>query len=113
MASELHVLMFPHFLYPLLQIAVTASIYMTVAIATERYIAVHYPIDYSQAINSPEACKRRLLKYVIPVIFISTLLNIPKFLESKVIFDDPWNDLHDDVTRGENDTLIFANMSWN
>ena len=48
MASELHVLMFPHFLYPLLQIAVTASIYMTVAIATERYIAVHYPIDYSQ-----------------------------------------------------------------
>ena len=50
---------------------------------------------------------------MIPVIFISTLLNIPKFLESKVIFDNPWDDLHDDVTRGENDTLIFANMSWN
>ena len=36
---------------------VTGSIIMTVGIALERYIAVHYPIDYSQAINSPEACR--------------------------------------------------------
>ena len=92
---------------------------MTVGIALERYIAVHYPIDYSQAINSPEACRyqynrvvtycisflifmfwkiivkllhllriffcrRRLFKYVVPVILISTIINIPKFLESRV-----------------------------
>ena len=48
LATHLHIILFPHLLYPLLSIAVTASIYMTVAIATERYIAVHYPIDYSQ-----------------------------------------------------------------
>ena len=48
LTSTLHLVMFPYFLYPLLSIAVTASIYMTVAIALERYIAVHYPIDYSQ-----------------------------------------------------------------
>merc|ERR1712223_1285310 len=106
MASELHVLMFPHFLYPLLQIAVTASIYMTVAIATERYIAVHYPIDYSQAINSPEACKRRLLKYVIPVILLSTLLNIPKFLESEVHYDD-YEILDTHFSIGHNNTLLY------
>ena len=27
----------------------SASIFMTVAIAIERYIAVHYPLDYNQA----------------------------------------------------------------
>lgn len=43
-----HIFLFPYFLYPLLSIAVTGSIFMTVAIAFERYIAVHYPIDYSQ-----------------------------------------------------------------
>ena len=48
LTSTLHLVMFPYFLYPMLSIAVTASIYMTVAIALERYIAVHYPIDYSQ-----------------------------------------------------------------
>ena len=56
--TEVHVHLFPYFLYPCLSIAVTASVYMTVGIAFERYIAVHYPIDYSQAINSPEACKQ-------------------------------------------------------
>ena len=48
LASDIHIFLFPYLLYPLLSIAVTGSIYMTVAIAFERYIAVHYPIDYSQ-----------------------------------------------------------------
>ena len=54
MVSVVHVFMFPYFLYPLLSIAVTGSIFMTVAIAFERYIAVHYPIDYSQ-VNTNKA----------------------------------------------------------
>jgi hypothetical protein len=45
---------------------------------------VHYPIDYSQSVNSPEACRKRLFKYVIPVIIISIIINIPKFLESYI-----------------------------
>ena len=94
LASDIHIQMFPYFLYPGINIAgkcrlkrpttiktlynvwhqkmnawkwkftsnitfftVTCSIIMTVGIALERYIAVHYPIDYSQAINSPEACR--------------------------------------------------------
>ena len=50
-----------------------------------RYIAVHYPIDYSQAINSPEACRRRLFKYVIPVLILATVVNLPRFFESEVV----------------------------
>ncbi|QQP49032.1 Uncharacterized protein FKW44_009544 [Caligus rogercresseyi] len=84
MATELHIHLFPYFLYPVLSIAMTASVFMTVGIALERYIAVHYPIDYSQAINSPEACKRRLLKYVIPVTLLSIVFNIPKIFEAEV-----------------------------
>ena len=48
MATDVHTFLFPYFLYPCLSIAVTGSIFMTVAIAFERYWAVHYPIDYSQ-----------------------------------------------------------------
>ena len=45
-ATVVHVYLFPYFLYPWLSIAMTASVFMTVAVALERYIAVHYPIDY-------------------------------------------------------------------
>ena len=48
MASQWHIILFPHLLYPFNQVAVTGSIFMTVAIAWERYVAVHYPLDYNQ-----------------------------------------------------------------
>ena len=46
--TQVQVMMFPYFIFPFMNIAVTGSIFMTVAIAFERYWAVHYPIDYSQ-----------------------------------------------------------------
>ena len=48
LATWLHTLLFPHFLFPAQTIMMSASIFMTVAIAIERYIAVHYPLDYNQ-----------------------------------------------------------------
>ena len=34
--------------------------------------------------NSPEACRRRLLRYVVPVILLSVVFNIPKFMEAEI-----------------------------
>lgn len=47
-ATQLQLILFPYFLYPLHMMAMTGSILMTVAIALERYNAVHWPISYSQ-----------------------------------------------------------------
>ncbi|TRY79731.1 hypothetical protein TCAL_16111, partial [Tigriopus californicus] len=91
--SDLQLVMFPYFLYPLNSIALTASIFMTVAIALERYIAVHYPLDYNRAMNDLGAMQRRLLKYVIPVIFFSVAFNLTKFLESEVAYQNVTNTL--------------------
>ena len=41
---DLHLILFAYFLYPMQAVVMTASIFMTVGIALERYIAVHYPI---------------------------------------------------------------------
>ena len=46
--TDLHLILLPYFLYPLHSMAMTGSILMTVAIALERYNAVHWPISYSQ-----------------------------------------------------------------
>lgn len=48
LATNVHLLLFPQFLYPGQAIMMSASIFMTVAIAMERYVAVHYPVDYNQ-----------------------------------------------------------------
>lgn len=61
---------------------------MTVAIALERYVAVHYPINYSQAMNDSRELKRRLMKYLIPVVALSIAMNVTKFFEIRLVFDE-------------------------
>ena len=39
-------LAFPYFHFPLYRVTLCASIYMTVAVAVERYLAVCFPHDY-------------------------------------------------------------------
>ena len=39
--------------------------------------------DYNQSINSPEAIRLRLVKYLLPVIVFSIFFNITKFMEAE------------------------------
>ena len=78
--------MFPYFLYPLLMMAMTGSILMTVAIGLERYVAVHHPINYSRATNDANALKWRIMKYLVPVTVISVLFNVTKFFEITYVY---------------------------
>ena len=55
--------------------------------------------DYNQSINSPEACRSRLLKYLIPVVISSVAFNVPKFMEARVEYRGRFN--------GTNDTFLF------
>ena len=40
-------------------------------------------IDYNQSMNSPEAVRLRLVKYLLPVIIFSICFNITKFMEAE------------------------------
>ena len=44
LGTNVHTIMFPYFLYPVQSVAMSGSIFMTVAISLERYFAVHHPI---------------------------------------------------------------------
>ena len=82
--TDFHIFMFPYFLYPINFIAMTGSIFMTVAVATERYIAVYYPLYYNKILTDTTSHRGRLLTYLLPVTILAIIINIPKFLESKV-----------------------------
>ena len=49
-----------------------------------RYIAVHYPLDYSQAMHEANALTIRIFKYVSVVVLITCIFTFTKFLEGEV-----------------------------
>ena len=77
--SEWLVLLFPYFIYPFCNIAQSASTFMTVALAHERYAAVQNPVKYAQLAARTKVQLLRQPKYAIPVIAFSTIYNIPLF----------------------------------
>jgi hypothetical protein len=71
---------FPYFLYPFSEIALCSSMYMTVAIAVERYIGLCRPMRRLSG-RGPFGAHC----YILPAVALSFLLNVPKFFESKTV----------------------------
>jgi len=99
LVSEVHVFLFPKFLYPFRTIMFCSSIFMTVSISLERYIAVTDPISlHLEVRNDKEAQVKRFLRYLVPVLVLSIIVNIPKFFEATANYNDSTKSLQIDVT---------------
>ena len=79
-----YVIIFPHFLYTLRSISLTASIFVTIGVAYERFVAITRPIIHRQLRTSSTFRRRNLLKYILSVIISSTMFSIPQFFELEV-----------------------------
>ena len=73
---------FPWFHFPIYRITLVGSIYMMIATAVERYMAVCSPHAYHELSHNPN----RFLYYIIPVTLAAVLVNIPRFLETSTEF---------------------------
>ena len=69
-------------------IMMSASIFMTVAIAYERYVAIKRPIVHRQSLTSRRFRRRNLVKYIFCVITWSIILNVPIWLESEIQWEN-------------------------
>ena len=92
-SANVHAYVFAVFLYPFRSIVMCCSMYTTVLLALERYNALANPISHQSAgfrTGSPSLKHYfkvhliRLLKYIGPIIIMSTIFNIPKWLELEV-----------------------------
>jgi len=82
--SLVWVYLIPKFTYPLNNMCFCSSVFLTVLIAGERYLAVCHPITYRD-MSVSKSRKQRLVLYLLPVIVVSAVLNIPKFFETIII----------------------------
>ncbi|XP_023335619.1 FMRFamide receptor isoform X2 [Eurytemora carolleeae] len=73
----------PYILYAVtegvLHIGVSASVFMTISITTERFAAVCSPHTYQSRLATRGQCKI-ILSYILPVVLFSIVLNLPRLL---------------------------------
>ena len=88
-----YTVVFPVFLYPLNNITMTGSIFTTVGVTLERFLATHKPIYYNSVIKDVSGHNKRLVQYSLTILILSVLFNVPKFLEAEVVRSDEDPDL--------------------
>ena len=79
--SRLHTILLPKLIYPVTVISLSASIFMTVGVAHERYDAIKKPIIHRQSMRSTKFMRKKFIIYILIVCCFAIGFNIPKFFE--------------------------------
>ena len=87
------VLAYVCFLYPFQQIFQASSILMIVIISIDRYVAIIHPFYVDDANNIIRTfllgpTRRNVVLYILTIVFLSTLVCFPHFLEFTVLEDE-------------------------
>ena len=80
--------------------AFKCSIFLTVAISHERYVAMLHPSLHFSYMSTLSNQRKRLMKYLIPIMTVAAILNVPEYLEHEFVWkessieerNDTWTD---------------------
>ena len=88
----------PHVLRPLRYISMVASIYTTIIISMERYVAVSKPIySFVGHFEGAQGKWKSALMYTLPAALFSIMFSIPKFFEFSVVSSEFLCDKEDNI----------------
>ena len=82
--SYIHQKIFTSFLYPSRNVTMCCSTYMTVILALDRYNALFKPAKYNSTIRTTSHPIIYVLRYTVPIIFLSVVFNIPKYFDLEI-----------------------------
>ena len=88
--SEIHEHAFAYGLFQMHNFVLCGSIFMTVALALERYRAVWRPVEYHNQCVGINPWKRVLVSYLLPVVVFSMVFTIPKLFEVEMMVKTDW-----------------------
>ena len=75
---------FPYIWYPMKNILMSWTTFLTMGLATERYLAVCRPLLY-RSLEVTYSSGARVMTYFLPSMIFSIILNIPKFMEAQLV----------------------------
>ena len=78
-SSDAYSISFPFVIYPITNISLCGTIFMTVAISFERFLGICYPLHLP-----PQ--NRKAWYYILPVSLLSIIVNLPKFFEGEIVW---------------------------
>ncbi|CAB4063231.1 unnamed protein product [Lepeophtheirus salmonis] len=109
-----HSVFHAHVLYPIHNIVLCCSAYMTAGIAFERYFAVYRPIEYYNRIinNGRSPWFRSIFNYTIPVLLFCTFVNIPKFFELNAVLNGSNEETEPQSSIAEVPQLPLCALEW-
>ena len=86
----IYIYMFPYFWNPLKNIAMSWETFLTMSIATERFLAVCRPMIYRrQRLRTSSFI--HLMTFILPGLILAILINIPKFFEVELAYNNKGN----------------------
>ena len=95
---------FVNFVYPIRNIFMLSSVYMTVLLAFERYQAIANPVQYRLK-SVKTKMNHQLLSYVMPGVVFTIIFYLPKFFELDVGEKHQCNDLRNETSLHINDSV--------
>ena len=81
--SDSFIILFPFILHPLKQFMLFSSIFITVLMARQRYLAIRHPVEYRNYIQSTNPWKAAL-KCLVAVLITAALLTFPLYFETTI-----------------------------
>jgi len=84
--SNAYTIAFPYIIYPITNIGLCGTIFMTMAISIERFLGICYPLHLPPH-------NRKSWFYILPVLLLSVVVNVPKFFEAEIewLYNGKWN----------------------
>ena len=99
--------LYPYFILPFNHISMTASIFLTMVIAYERYQTTRDLIKQNATLQPRISDMRRLSICILSIISFSIIFNIPKFLELKVIYAP--KEIHEYISNNKEQVIVTTN----
>ena len=91
--NQIFIMFFPYCWNPAKNILMTFETFLIMSITTERYLAIRKPLVHRFS-RSRLSSSIHLAAYILPPLLLSVLLNLPKFLELRLI----WLEVEDETT---------------
>ena len=110
MKNVIYIYTFPYFWNPLKNIVMSWETFLTMSIATERFLAVCRPLFYRRH-KLRTSSFIHLMTFILPGLVFAFLINIPKFFEVELVRDKDKVDFQ--VTKLRmNENYIFYYVHW-